>query len=99
MHIGRPHDPWDLKVTSRSLLRARITTAISWRWVPHASVSVRPTVLTIALCALVPLTLLWSFTALMVMGLGLTATMLWQYRRLTGKVEQVLRTTASGAGA
>ncbi len=99
VHIGQPHDPWDLKVTSRSLLRARISTAISWRWVPHASVSVSPTAQSIVLCALLPLTLLWSVTALVVTGLGLAATMLWQYRRLTGKVEQVLQTTTSGAGA
>ena len=99
VHIGQPHDPWDLKVTSRSLLRARISTAISWRWVPHASVSVSPTAQSIVLCALLPLTLLWSVTALVVTGLGLAATMLWQYRRLRDTVEQVLQTTTSGAGA
>ncbi len=95
--IGRPEDRWDLRVTSRGLARARITTAVSWRWIPHSSVSVRPTWQAAVLASLLPLALLRSPALLAGCAVGLVSLVAAQYLRLDRKVDAALRATTVGA--
>ncbi len=40
--IAGPTDPWDLEVVVGPLVEVRIVTAVTWSWVPHHRVRLRP---------------------------------------------------------
>jgi glycosyltransferase involved in cell wall biosynthesis len=42
VHFGGPHDRWDLQAAMGPFVRARITTAVVWGWIPKRSTRLRP---------------------------------------------------------
>lgn len=42
VRVATPEHPWDMEASCGPFAKARVTTAVTWAWVPHQRVQVRP---------------------------------------------------------
>lgn len=97
VRVAEPRDSWDLEASAGPFVTARITTAVMWRWEPHAALRTRPRPVFYVLAALLAALALsgpwfgWPVLGLLV-GLAALETVVVRQR-----VSEALRRTTRGA--
>lgn len=97
--VADPHERWDLEVDVGPLAEARIATAITWDWVPHHRVRLRPRPWVWVVLVTAGVLALLSPALGGLAAVALVAASVADGAVLSARVRRVLAATTRGAGA
>jgi GT2 family glycosyltransferase/exo-beta-1,3-glucanase (GH17 family) len=97
VRFGEGHDGWDLEARRWPFVRARVTTAVLWRWTPSYRVAYRPRAALGGALAAVAALVLWSPTAGAAAAVVLVLALLVETAALVRAAREAVRTTTEGA--
>jgi hypothetical protein len=96
--LTRP-STWDFRLSAGPPVRGYVTLGIAWRWVPHVSLRLRPSVPLMGLAAACVIAVLWSLIGAVAALAVLAAWSVGETRSLRRRVTASLERTTAGAAA